>query len=40
MIGFLQAREEALRQGTALAPCVVFFGCRDNSEVRSLSDLR
>ena len=34
MVGFLQARAEALRQGTKLAPCHVYFGCRDSSEVR------
>ena len=33
MVGFLQARAEALRQGTKLAPCHVYFGCRDSSEV-------
>ncbi|CAM9554633.1 unnamed protein product, partial [Ascophyllum nodosum] len=40
MIGFLQAREEALRQGTVLVPCVVFFGCRDNSEFLSSGDMK
>eukprot|EP00904_Undaria_pinnatifida_P005299 jgi/Undpi1/189/HiC_scaffold_1.g00186.m1 len=32
MIGFLQARAAALVQRTTLAPCHVYFGCRDSTE--------
>lgn len=34
MVGFLQARAEKFRKGILLAPCLVYFGCRDSTEVR------
>ncbi|CAN0396065.1 unnamed protein product, partial [Hapterophycus canaliculatus] len=42
IMGFLQARARALRKGTvhSLAPCLVYFGCRDSSETLYAEQLR
>ncbi|CAM9350750.1 unnamed protein product, partial [Ectocarpus fasciculatus] len=39
-MGFLEARAEASRQGKALAPCLLYFGCRDSSEILYADRLR
>ncbi|CBN77672.1 Nitric oxide synthase, oxygenase domain protein [Ectocarpus siliculosus] len=33
LMGFLEARAKASRQGKVLAPCLFYFGCRDSSEI-------
>ncbi|CAM9742243.1 unnamed protein product, partial [Ectocarpus sp. 4 AP-2014] len=33
LMGFLVARAEASRQGKVLAPCLLYFVCRDFSEI-------
>ncbi|CAN0416317.1 unnamed protein product, partial [Hapterophycus canaliculatus] len=42
IMGFLQARAESLRQGRlpSLAPCLVYFGCRDSTETLYAEQLR
>ncbi|CAM9667313.1 unnamed protein product, partial [Scytosiphon promiscuus] len=42
IMGFLQARAQALRKGAApsLAPCLVYFGCRDSSETLYAEQMR
>ncbi|CAN0280898.1 unnamed protein product, partial [Ectocarpus sp. 6 AP-2014] len=33
LMGSLEARAKASRQGKVLAPCLFYFGCRDSSEI-------
>ena len=33
MLGFLEARQKALWEGTHLGQCLVYFGCRNATEV-------
>lgn len=42
IMGFLQARAQALRTGRvpSLAPCLVYFGCRDSSETLYAEQMR